>query len=138
MIHIAVGSAVSPLLALPPLITFLRFIFVETYLGCFSHHQQCVRSVCGQSPLDFKQLHPAGPFPSAQMKPGHLFTMDLTHSSIFPPPPLLFSLCSNRQAPSNHDRIQRLRQEFQQSQNIPDDPDDRRRTYSFEQPWVSV
>ncbi|XP_070775694.1 par-3 family cell polarity regulator alpha, b isoform X2 [Enoplosus armatus] len=44
---------------------------------------------------------------------------------------------SNRLAPSNHDRIQRLRQEFQQSQNVPDDPDDRRRTYSFEQPWVS-
>lgn len=45
---------------------------------------------------------------------------------------------SNRLAPSNHDRIQRLRQEFQQAQTIPDDPDDRRRTYSFEQPWVSV
>uniref|UniRef100_A0A3Q1I7E1 PDZ domain-containing protein n=1 Tax=Anabas testudineus TaxID=64144 RepID=A0A3Q1I7E1_ANATE len=44
---------------------------------------------------------------------------------------------SNRLTPSNHDRIQRLRQEFQQAQNIPDDPDDRRRTYSFEQPWVS-
>uniref|UniRef100_A0A7N6AV18 PDZ domain-containing protein n=1 Tax=Anabas testudineus TaxID=64144 RepID=A0A7N6AV18_ANATE len=43
----------------------------------------------------------------------------------------------NRLTPSNHDRIQRLRQEFQQAQNIPDDPDDRRRTYSFEQPWVS-
>nr|XP_046264436.1 partitioning defective 3 homolog isoform X12 [Scatophagus argus] len=42
---------------------------------------------------------------------------------------------SNRLAPSNHDRIQRLRQEFQQSQNVPEDPDDRRRTYSFEQPW---
>uniref|UniRef100_A0A4W6CHV9 Par-3 family cell polarity regulator alpha, b n=1 Tax=Lates calcarifer TaxID=8187 RepID=A0A4W6CHV9_LATCA len=42
---------------------------------------------------------------------------------------------SNRLAPSNHDRIQRLRQEFQQAQNVPDDPDDRRRTYSFEQPW---
>ncbi|KAG7276055.1 hypothetical protein CRUP_020577, partial [Coryphaenoides rupestris] len=38
-------------------------------------------------------------------------------------------------APSNHDRIQRLRQEFQQSQTVPEDPDDRRRTYSFEQPW---
>uniref|UniRef100_A0A8D0A7G2 Par-3 family cell polarity regulator alpha, b n=1 Tax=Sander lucioperca TaxID=283035 RepID=A0A8D0A7G2_SANLU len=43
----------------------------------------------------------------------------------------------NRLAPSNHDRIQRLRQEFQQAQTVPDDPDDRRRTYSFEQPWVS-
>lgn len=45
---------------------------------------------------------------------------------------------SNRLTPSNHDRIQKLRQEFQQAQNVPDDPDDRRRTYSFEQPWVSV
>ncbi|XP_043990434.1 par-3 family cell polarity regulator alpha, b isoform X8 [Gambusia affinis] len=45
---------------------------------------------------------------------------------------------SNRLTPSNHDRIQRLRQEFQQAQNVPDDPDDRRRTYSFEQSWVSV
>lgn len=48
------------------------------------------------------------------------------------------SLRSGRLAPSNHDRIQRLRQEFQQAQGAPDDPDDRRRTYSFEQPWVSV
>uniref|UniRef100_A0A3B3CZT6 Par-3 family cell polarity regulator alpha, b n=1 Tax=Oryzias melastigma TaxID=30732 RepID=A0A3B3CZT6_ORYME len=52
--------------------------------------------------------------------------------------PSLFSLPSNRLTPSNHDRIQRLRQEFQQAQNVPDDPDDRRRTYSFEQSWVSV
>uniref|UniRef100_A0A8C6NUU8 Par-3 family cell polarity regulator n=1 Tax=Nothobranchius furzeri TaxID=105023 RepID=A0A8C6NUU8_NOTFU len=44
---------------------------------------------------------------------------------------------SNRLTPSNHDRIQRLRQEFQQAQNIPNDPDDRRRTYSFEQTWVT-
>ncbi|KAM9428707.1 partitioning defective 3 homolog isoform 14-T14 [Salvelinus alpinus] len=44
---------------------------------------------------------------------------------------------SNRLAPSNHDRIQRLRHEFQQVRGD-DDPDDRRRTYSFEQPWVSV
>uniref|UniRef100_A0A672JUE0 Par-3 family cell polarity regulator alpha, b n=1 Tax=Salarias fasciatus TaxID=181472 RepID=A0A672JUE0_SALFA len=43
----------------------------------------------------------------------------------------------NRLTPSNHDRIQRLRQEFQQAQTVPEDPDDRRRTYSFEQPWVS-
>uniref|UniRef100_A0A8C3APS1 Par-3 family cell polarity regulator alpha, b n=1 Tax=Cyclopterus lumpus TaxID=8103 RepID=A0A8C3APS1_CYCLU len=42
---------------------------------------------------------------------------------------------SSRLAPSNHDRIQMLRQEFQQAQTVPDDPDDRRRTYSFEQPW---
>uniref|UniRef100_A0A3B3HB77 Par-3 family cell polarity regulator alpha, b n=1 Tax=Oryzias latipes TaxID=8090 RepID=A0A3B3HB77_ORYLA len=45
---------------------------------------------------------------------------------------------SYRLTPSNHDRIQKLRQEFQQAQNVPDDPDDRRRTYSFEQSWVSV
>uniref|UniRef100_A0AAZ3P3G2 PDZ domain-containing protein n=1 Tax=Oncorhynchus tshawytscha TaxID=74940 RepID=A0AAZ3P3G2_ONCTS len=38
--------------------------------------------------------------------------------------------------PSNHDRIQRLRHEFQQARED-DDPDDRRRTYSFEQPWVN-
>uniref|UniRef100_A0A672JR56 Par-3 family cell polarity regulator alpha, b n=1 Tax=Salarias fasciatus TaxID=181472 RepID=A0A672JR56_SALFA len=44
---------------------------------------------------------------------------------------------TNRLTPSNHDRIQRLRQEFQQAQTVPEDPDDRRRTYSFEQPWVS-
>ncbi|XP_061776769.1 par-3 family cell polarity regulator alpha, b isoform X3 [Nerophis ophidion] len=45
---------------------------------------------------------------------------------------------SNRLAPSNHDRIQRLRQEFQQAQTVPDDADDRRRTFSFEQPWSNV
>ncbi|XP_077470850.1 par-3 family cell polarity regulator alpha, b isoform X1 [Stigmatopora argus] len=45
---------------------------------------------------------------------------------------------SNRVAPSNHDRIQRLRQEFQQAQILPDDvgdADERRRPSSFEQPW---
>ncbi|RXM30121.1 Partitioning defective 3-like [Acipenser ruthenus] len=41
---------------------------------------------------------------------------------------------SNRLAPSNHDRIQRLRHEFQQAQQE-DDGGNRRRTYSFEQPW---
>ncbi|XP_034411143.1 partitioning defective 3 homolog isoform X2 [Cyclopterus lumpus] len=45
---------------------------------------------------------------------------------------------SSRLAPSNHDRIQMLRQEFQQAQTVPDDPDDRRRTYSFEQPWSNA
>ncbi|CAB1326079.1 unnamed protein product [Coregonus sp. 'balchen'] len=44
---------------------------------------------------------------------------------------------SSRLAPSNHDRIQRLRHEFQQARGD-DDPDDRRRTYSFEQPWLCV
>ncbi|KAJ8336642.1 hypothetical protein SKAU_G00378620 [Synaphobranchus kaupii] len=43
---------------------------------------------------------------------------------------------SNRLTLSNHDRIQRLRHEFQQARQD-DDPDDRRRTYSFEQPWAS-
>uniref|UniRef100_A0A3Q4MF25 Par-3 family cell polarity regulator alpha, b n=1 Tax=Neolamprologus brichardi TaxID=32507 RepID=A0A3Q4MF25_NEOBR len=69
--------------------------------------------------------------------PRHLLTMDLSHSSISLHPLSFFSPCSlpsNRLTPSNHDRIQRLRQEFQQAQNVPDDPDDRRRTYSFEQP----
>ncbi|XP_045146093.1 partitioning defective 3 homolog [Echinops telfairi] len=41
---------------------------------------------------------------------------------------------SNRSTPSNHDRIQRLRQEFQQAKQE-EDGEDRRRTYSFEQPW---
>ncbi|XP_008566942.1 PREDICTED: partitioning defective 3 homolog isoform X3 [Galeopterus variegatus] len=41
---------------------------------------------------------------------------------------------SNRSTPSNHDRIQRLRQEFQQAKQD-EDIEDRRRTYSFEQPW---
>ncbi len=44
----------------------------------------------------------------------------------------------NRLTPSNHDRIQRLRQEFQQVQQEEAEPDDRHRTYSLEQPWVSV
>ncbi|XP_031197718.1 partitioning defective 3 homolog isoform X1 [Mastomys coucha] len=41
---------------------------------------------------------------------------------------------SNRSTPSNHDRIQRLRQEFQQAKQD-EDVEDRRRTYSFEQSW---
>uniref|UniRef100_A0A8B9LJ66 Par-3 family cell polarity regulator alpha, b n=1 Tax=Astyanax mexicanus TaxID=7994 RepID=A0A8B9LJ66_ASTMX len=45
---------------------------------------------------------------------------------------------SSRLAPSNHDRIQRLRHEFQQSRQEDEEPDDRQRTYSLEQPWVSV
>ncbi|XP_041039847.1 partitioning defective 3 homolog isoform X4 [Carcharodon carcharias] len=40
---------------------------------------------------------------------------------------------SNRLAPSNHDRIQKLRNEFQQAKQ--EELEDRRRTYSFEQPW---
>lgn len=89
--------------------------------------------------LDFKELHPAGHF---RLRWWNQVTCSQWTSHTHPssPPPLfcLSSLPSNRLTPSNHDRIQRLRQEFQQSQNVPDDPDDRRRTYSFEQPWVSV
>ncbi|XP_056306295.1 partitioning defective 3 homolog isoform X2 [Danio aesculapii] len=46
---------------------------------------------------------------------------------------------SNRLAPSNHDRIQRLRQEFQQAKHE-EEPDDRRRSYSFQQqqPWANA
>ncbi|XP_059914685.1 partitioning defective 3 homolog [Gadus macrocephalus] len=80
------------------------------------------------------------------MYPGH---PPLAADPLSPPPPPPFihphslfsslpSRHSNRLAPSNHDRIQRLRHEFQQAQTGPDDPDDRRRTYSFEQPWVST
>ncbi|XP_041102877.1 partitioning defective 3 homolog isoform X5 [Polyodon spathula] len=47
------------------------------------------------------------------------------------------STSSNRLTPSNHDRIQRLRQEFQQAQQE-DDGGSRRRTYSFEQPWPNT
>uniref|UniRef100_A0A8C1IUJ8 Par-3 family cell polarity regulator n=1 Tax=Cyprinus carpio TaxID=7962 RepID=A0A8C1IUJ8_CYPCA len=39
---------------------------------------------------------------------------------------------SSRLAPSNHDRIQCLRQEFQQTKQE-EEPDDRRRSYSFQQ-----
>uniref|UniRef100_A0A8D3CQ02 Par-3 family cell polarity regulator n=1 Tax=Scophthalmus maximus TaxID=52904 RepID=A0A8D3CQ02_SCOMX len=39
-------------------------------------------------------------------------------------------------APSNHDRIQRLRHEFQQAKQE-DDVDDHRHTYSFDQSWAS-
>ncbi|XP_026094008.1 partitioning defective 3 homolog isoform X3 [Carassius auratus] len=42
------------------------------------------------------------------------------------------SVDSNRLTPSNHDRIQRLRQEFQQVKQE-EEPDDRRRSYSFQQ-----
>ncbi|XP_074477349.1 partitioning defective 3 homolog isoform X2 [Sebastes fasciatus] len=42
----------------------------------------------------------------------------------------------SQMAPSNHDRIQRLRSEFQQARQE-DDVDDHRHTYSFNQAWVS-
>nr|CBN81751.1 Partitioning defective 3 homolog [Dicentrarchus labrax] len=43
---------------------------------------------------------------------------------------------SSEMAPSNHDRIQRLRHEFQQAKQE-EDPEDLRHTYSFNQSWVS-
>ncbi|XP_068603804.1 partitioning defective 3 homolog [Brachionichthys hirsutus] len=43
---------------------------------------------------------------------------------------------SREMAPSNHDRIQRLRHEFQQAKQE-DDPEDHRSTYSLNQPWAS-
>ncbi|XP_043117600.1 par-3 family cell polarity regulator alpha, b isoform X7 [Puntigrus tetrazona] len=42
---------------------------------------------------------------------------------------------TDRLTPSNHDRIQRLRQEFQQVRQEEAEPDDRHRSYSLEQPW---
>lgn len=81
--------------------------------------------------LDFKDHHPAGR--DGTRSPVHNGPLTLIRLPFSPS-----SLPSSRLTPSNHDRIQRLRQEFQQAQNVPDDPDDRRRTYSFEQPWVSV
>ncbi|XP_068002360.1 partitioning defective 3 homolog isoform X13 [Melanerpes formicivorus] len=49
----------------------------------------------------------------------------------------LGDMFSNRSTPNNHDRIQRLRQEFQQAKQD-EDVEDRRRTYSFEQPWPNT
>nr|XP_046227303.1 partitioning defective 3 homolog isoform X2 [Scatophagus argus] len=43
---------------------------------------------------------------------------------------------SREMVPSNHDRIQRLRHEFQQAKQE-DDLEDHRHTYSFNQSWVS-
>ncbi|XP_070842247.1 partitioning defective 3 homolog isoform X2 [Chaetodon trifascialis] len=43
---------------------------------------------------------------------------------------------SSEMAPSNHDRIQRLRHEFQQARQE-EDLEDHRHTYSLSQPWVS-
>ncbi|KAM3593420.1 uncharacterized protein V6R79_012640 [Siganus canaliculatus] len=43
---------------------------------------------------------------------------------------------SREMAPSNHDRIQRLRHEFQQAKQE-EDLEDHRHSYSFNQPWVS-
>lgn len=40
-------------------------------------------------------------------------------------------------APSNHDRIQKLRHEFQQARQE-EDQEEQRHAYAFNQPWVSV
>ncbi|TRY90987.1 hypothetical protein DNTS_023018 [Danionella cerebrum] len=42
-----------------------------------------------------------------------------------------------RLTPSNHDRIQRLRQEFQQVRQEEAEPEERHRNYTLEQPWSS-
>lgn len=51
-------------------------------------------------------------------------------------PPLCVST-SSEMTPSNHDRIQRLRHEFQQARQD-EDLEDHRHIYSLAQPWVSV
>ncbi|XP_054621187.1 partitioning defective 3 homolog isoform X2 [Dunckerocampus dactyliophorus] len=43
---------------------------------------------------------------------------------------------SNQTAPNNHDRIQRLRHEFQQAKQD-DDPEDHRHSYSLDQTWAA-
>ncbi|CAF98763.1 unnamed protein product, partial [Tetraodon nigroviridis] len=47
-----------------------------------------------------------------------------------------FEILSREIPPSNHDRIQRLRQEFQQARQE-EDLEDHRHALSFSQPWVS-
>ncbi len=61
LIHIAVGSPVSPLLALPSLIMFYVLSWLNIS-GLVFHCQQCIWSVHGHSTLVFKRLHPAGHF----------------------------------------------------------------------------
>lgn len=51
-------------------------------------------------------------------------------------PPLCVST-SSEMTPSNHDRIQRLRHEFQQARQD-EDLEDHQHIYSLAQPWVSV
>lgn len=55
-----------------------------------------------------------------------------------PPSHALLPLRSCREMlPSNHDRIQKLRHEFQQAKQE-EDQEEQRHAYSFNQPWVSV
>lgn len=49
-----------------------------------------------------------------------------------------FPVCpSSQMAPSNHDRIQKLRTEFQQARTE-EDLDNHQHSFSFDQSWVSV
>lgn len=48
-----------------------------------------------------------------------------------------FSFSHSHVAPNNHDRIQRLRHEFQQALQE-EEPEDQSHTFSPEQPWVSA
>lgn len=50
---------------------------------------------------------------------------------------LLPSRSCREMVPSNHDRIQKLRHEFQQAKQE-EDQEEQRHAYSFNQPWVSV
>ncbi|KAM9460315.1 partitioning defective 3 homolog isoform 14-T15 [Salvelinus alpinus] len=80
--------------------------------------------------LDSGHSRPQSPRDNHHQDPSLYTQVGKTRNANGRPP----SADSNRLAPSNHDRIQRLRHEFQQARGD-DDPDDRRRTYSFEQPW---
>ena len=63
-----------------------------------------------------------------------LSQFDTTSPTISPP---LCVSTSSEMTPSNHDRIQRLRHEFQQARQE-EDLEDHRHIYSLNQPWVSV
>lgn len=62
-----------------------------------------------------------------------------TYKWLMDPPshaPLPLRPC-REMVPSNHDRIQKLRHEFQQARQE-EDQEEQRHAYSFNQPWVSV
>lgn len=90
---------------------------------------QMPRFGCKNSLPVWVTLHSSLPFLAPQQLPFVVTVLEGAHDC-----PFSFS---NRSTPSNHDRIQRLRQEFQQAKQD-EDVEDRRRTYSFEQSWVSV
>ncbi|XP_067384800.1 par-3 family cell polarity regulator alpha, b isoform X3 [Channa argus] len=83
---------------------------------------------------DYPYIHPHHQHQHQQQQHSDSLYTQVSKARADRPP----SADSNRLTPSNHDRIQRLRQEFQQAQSAPEDPEDRRRTYSFEQPWSSA